>query len=211
MRLNHLIQKLNESGAPNHARTTDPKPSRPGGLRGKLVGAAESTNNPGKPLYDALKAHFKKNKPDVKGVGPIDRAIRSVVSYSGWKGTPPTQEEIEYYAEQVLDEWQWPLDAPELTSSDWTPVVKDLKPGQFSESDTDDEALDLIEKLGDVGHAILRRIEFRHLDLIEAHGLRKVVDAIQNVESHVGEVDEIGGSDVSIWVNWVRRDLERRA
>jgi hypothetical protein len=55
--------------------------------------------------------------------------------------------------------------------------------------------------------AIIRRILVAHTDLIVEHGLDKVVDAIEQVAYDVGDVDEIGSSDVSGWVRQVEQIL----
>jgi hypothetical protein len=55
--------------------------------------------------------------------------------------------------------------------------------------------------------AIMRRMLVAHTDLIVEFGLDKVVDAIEEVAYDVGDIDEIGSSDVSGWVNQVRQIL----
>jgi hypothetical protein len=55
--------------------------------------------------------------------------------------------------------------------------------------------------------AIMRRMLIAHTDLIVEFGLDKVVDAIEEVAYNVGDVDEIGSSDVSGWVRQVRQIL----
>jgi hypothetical protein len=55
--------------------------------------------------------------------------------------------------------------------------------------------------------AIIRRMLVAHTDLIVQFGLDKVVQAIEEVAYNVGEVDEIGSSDVSAYVNQVKQIL----
>jgi hypothetical protein len=55
--------------------------------------------------------------------------------------------------------------------------------------------------------AIMRRMLVAHTDLIVEFGLDKVVAAIEEVAYDVGDVDEIGSSDVSGWVRQVERVL----
>ena len=55
--------------------------------------------------------------------------------------------------------------------------------------------------------AIMRRMLVAHTDLIVEFGLDKVVDAIEEVAYDVGDVDEIGSSDVSGWVRQVEQIL----
>jgi hypothetical protein len=56
--------------------------------------------------------------------------------------------------------------------------------------------------------AITRRIITQNKDLLIQHGPELVMQAIESVADWVGEVDEIGSSDVSAWVNDVKRQLE---
>jgi hypothetical protein len=55
--------------------------------------------------------------------------------------------------------------------------------------------------------AIMRRMLVAHTDLIVEFGLDKIVDAIEEVAYNVGDVDEIGTSDVSGWVRQVKQIL----
>jgi hypothetical protein len=55
--------------------------------------------------------------------------------------------------------------------------------------------------------AIMRRMLIAHTDLIVEFGLDRVVDAIEEVAYDVGDVDEIGTSDVSGWVRQVEQIL----
>lgn len=60
-----------------------------------------------------------------------------------------------------------------------------------------------------VWSAIRNRIEFKHHDLIEEYGIEAVMAAIDDVADTVGDVDEIGSSDVSGWVRRVIDTLGR--
>jgi hypothetical protein len=66
------------------------------------------------------------------------------------------------------------------------------------ESSTSNEAVEI---------AIIKRILVAHTDLIMQFGLDKVTQAIEEVAYNVGDVDEIGTSDVSAYVNQVRQIL----
>jgi hypothetical protein len=55
--------------------------------------------------------------------------------------------------------------------------------------------------------AIIRRILVAHVDLIMEFGLDKVTQAIEEIAYNVGDVDEIGTSDVSAYVNQVKQIL----
>lgn len=57
-------------------------------------------------------------------------------------------------------------------------------------------------------NAITRRILSQHLDLVKKHGPEKLAQAIDSVGDFVGDVDEIGTSDVSGWVKQVERELD---
>ena len=58
-----------------------------------------------------------------------------------------------------------------------------------------------------VEQAILRRIMVAHTDLLKQYGPDKVMQAAEEVAYNVGDVDEIGTSDVSAYVNQVRQIL----
>jgi len=60
-----------------------------------------------------------------------------------------------------------------------------------------------------VFNAIIHRISIRHLDLITQYGIETVMTAAEDMASFVGEVEEIGTSDVSYWVNNTIKLLEQ--
>ncbi len=60
---------------------------------------------------------------------------------------------------------------------------------------------------GPVVNAITRRILLQRVDLLSKYGPDKVAQAIDSVADFVGDVDEIGSSDVSGWIKQVEREL----
>ncbi len=56
--------------------------------------------------------------------------------------------------------------------------------------------------------AITRRIMHQRIDLLEKYGPQKVMAAIDDKASDLSDLDEIGTSDVSIWVDQVAKNLE---
>ena len=58
-----------------------------------------------------------------------------------------------------------------------------------------------------VAQAIIRRILLQRTDLLAKHGPEKVGAAVDEVADFVGDVDEIGSSDVSGWVRRVEQML----
>ena len=56
--------------------------------------------------------------------------------------------------------------------------------------------------------AILHRILMQHSSLLGRHGPQAVMDAVKDVAEWVGDVEEIGSSDVSGWVRDVIRTLD---
>jgi len=58
-----------------------------------------------------------------------------------------------------------------------------------------------------VAGAITRRILSQHLDLLKKYGPVAVTQAIDDVADFVGDVDEIGSSDVSGWIRQVEQSL----
>jgi hypothetical protein len=69
---------------------------------------------------------------------------------------------------------------------------------QHLKEDNDSEAVEI---------AIIKRILIAHTDLIMEFGLDKVTQAIEEVAYNVGDVDEIGTSDVSAYVQQVKQIL----
>ena len=68
------------------------------------------------------------------------------------------------------------------------------------------------EELGDpsaVESAIVRRIMSQHREVLSQHGPQAVMDAAREVADYVGDVDEIGSSDVSAWTKQAIRNLDR--
>jgi hypothetical protein len=59
----------------------------------------------------------------------------------------------------------------------------------------------------DAEHAILNRIMVAHTDLLKQFGPQKVMQAVEEVAYNVGDLDEIGSSDVSGWVRQVEQML----
>jgi hypothetical protein len=73
-----------------------------------------------------------------------------------------------------------------------------LKKAVKEEYNTGSEAVEI---------AIIKRILVAHTDLIMKFGLDKVTQAIEEVAYNVGDVDEIGTSDVSAYVHQVKQIL----
>ena len=59
----------------------------------------------------------------------------------------------------------------------------------------------------DAERAILNRIMVAHTDLLKQYGPQKVMQAAEEVAYNVGDVDEIGSSDVSAYVHEVGQIL----
>jgi len=84
------------------------------------------------------------------------------------------------------------------------------------------DALDILKKKGlaegiidnpgqpdsPVAQAIIRRILLQRTDLLTKYGPEKVSSAVDEVADFVGDVDEIGSSDVSGWVRHVEQMLD---
>lgn len=58
-----------------------------------------------------------------------------------------------------------------------------------------------------VERAILHRIMVGHKDLLLQYGPQRVMQAVEEVAYNVGDIDEIGTSDVSAWVHQVKQIL----
>lgn len=78
---------------------------------------------------------------------------------------------------------------------------------QYDEADVNYTVNETGDSSAAVAQAITRRILNQRSDLLNKYGPSKVVDAIDDVASFVGDVEEIGSSDISIWVKQVERAL----
>ena len=61
-----------------------------------------------------------------------------------------------------------------------------------------------------VASAVLSRLIRQHADVVGKYGPEKVMDAVDELADVVGDVEEIGSSDVSIWTREVIEELEAR-
>lgn len=71
----------------------------------------------------------------------------------------------------------------------------------------DEETLEEDSDSSPVESEIIRRIVNVHTELLGKHGPEKVLDAVKEVADYVGDVDEIGSSDISGWIRHVEEIL----
>ena len=90
--------------------------------------------------------------------------------------------------------------------------LSDVEYNQYADDQDADEYSDdeIDEDTGPspVAGAITRRILQQRLDLLKQYGPELVGAAVDNVADYVGDVEEIGSSDVSAWVAQVERMLK---
>jgi hypothetical protein len=87
----------------------------------------------------------------------------------------------------------------EFKNGEWVPVTKQAN-APVKETFTDEAS--------PVESAIINRIMRAHPDLLAKFGPEAIMNAARDQAEWVGDVDEIGSSDVSSYVNNVIRDLE---
>jgi hypothetical protein len=80
--------------------------------------------------------------------------------------------------------------------------------GLLAESVHPVEAVLLESEDSPVASAITRRIMLQRTDLLQKYGPKSILSAIDDVADWIGDVDEIGSSDISGWVKQVERMLE---
>lgn len=61
-----------------------------------------------------------------------------------------------------------------------------------------------------VKSALCQRIRVSRLDLITTYGIERVMDAVNEKAEWMGELEEIGSSDVSCWLMDIEATLERQ-
>lgn len=100
-----------------------------------------------------------------------------------------------------------------LEADETTLEFLDLNDISLEESDvaiTESKSFQLTESrdypFTPAGNSVLRRISTSHPELFK-YGPEKLVNAIHSVTDHLTDLEEIGTSDVSIWVNDVHREL----
>ena len=71
---------------------------------------------------------------------------------------------------------------------------------------------EILESHGDspVARAIANRIIRQYPEMITDYGIEYLMQAIDDEAERVGDVDEIGSSDVSAWIQNIKRDLDGR-
>jgi len=121
-----------------------------------------------------------KNNPDIAQV-------------IGQLKTPQDQEELGEYVAGVGGQ-------REFKNGQWVHVPKQANAPVRETFDTDE--------VSPVESAIINRITMAHTDLLAKFGPEAVMNAARDQADFVGDVDEIGSSDVSGWVKNVIRDLE---
>jgi len=61
-----------------------------------------------------------------------------------------------------------------------------------------------------VRQCLIMRFRNRHLDLVPKYGIVNIMDAIDSEAYFVGDVEEIGSSDINCWMNSVIESLKRQ-
>lgn len=59
-------------------------------------------------------------------------------------------------------------------------------------------------------NAVIRRITMQHADLLQRYGVEAVLTAVEDIVDDIGDMEEIGSSDVSAYVKMVKDQLEDR-
>jgi hypothetical protein len=269
VRLNKIIEGLGPR-KPNHALASDPPPKKPGGLRGKFVGAAESTeaardnftaddinaiarmplekakaraielvtNDGPRAMKPEKQAWFRRVIGQARTTSQVAKIMYDLLlsgeghgvvgtasgmgpsSYrrnfgEGWQTLPPMPDR--YQARDGLE-------GPFMTVSGKV-LYYDPKAGKYYDPDTDiylsydeyqqyntgafRETLSYSNEvvLGPVGQAIEHRIHYRYPDVFDTYSEEEVRSAILDQEDFVGDVEEIGSSDISIWAKAVLDQL----
>jgi hypothetical protein len=95
---------------------------------------------------------------------------------------------------------------PTQTTTTTAPVASN---GRVAGNPTQPMSVALAEEQDSSGveRAILNRIMVSHIDLLKQFGPDKVMQAAEEVAYNVGDVDEIGTSDVSAYVAQVKQIL----
>ncbi len=154
----------------------------------------------------------KRLKQDVaEGAGNVGNAIKSLYQKIYNAG----DDEVEFFYNdspifaQYWDEYEGDLDSiiAEVDPKELQ-IMHDELESYVQQANLDEGYLDNPgEEPSPVVSAITRRILMQRTDLLAKHGPERVGQAIDDVAEWVGDVDEIGSSDVSAWVKQVEQAL----
>jgi hypothetical protein len=130
--------------------------------------------------------------PDIRGLGPDAQALilklrRDVED----KRIPPTPQAVLAAANELAYGMEF---APLLLVQQVLGKGKGIAEGSSEPSP--------------VARATLHRIMMRHPGMLAQHGPERVMKAVDDVADLVGDMDDIGSSDVSGWVNMVQEILD---
>jgi hypothetical protein len=109
-----------------------------------------------------------------------------------------SEDEARSHAMKLADKKRIPLSQMKLTKSWMDAPEQGVAEGQLDNPGESDSP---------VASAIVRRILLQRTDLLSKYGPEKVGQAVDEVADFVGDVDEIGSSDVSGWVKHVEQML----
>jgi len=130
--------------------------------------------------------------PDIRGLGPDAQALilklrRDVED----KRLQPTPQAVLAAARELAGDLEF---APLLLVQQVLGNAKGIAEGD--------------SKPNPVARATLHRIMMSHPGMLAQHGPERVMQAVDDVADLVGDVDEIGTSDISGWVNMVQEILD---
>jgi len=183
-------------------------------LSQKLEPATPEATAEAGPSHDEL----VENSHDESGVGVIDGEIRSPErqNVSAVRDAIEAQAEMEIgkTIEEKEDEMaargdgpygdkevNAPAAATEVTAKPGTQIIINIGSKKAAYVTADE--------LTSAGQATLGRIQRTQPDLIAQYGEDAMLEAIYETTSHLGDLEEIGSSDVSIWVKQVTEALAR--
>jgi len=193
----------------------------------KKAGTSRSKNNPKAPSAQDWKNAAKTAKKEGIGESVIPWDGKAVVVYDATGANLLDTLDINVAAQkyglnsndirnQLKIQQYTKLKGPKgefMVSHPMAPTALDAEPGFATESDNDHDLFSnrrrsqQDEPSSPVASSIIRRIMLQRPDLL-SHGPEAVGNAVDEVADWVGDVDEIGSSDVSGWVRQVERILQ---
>ena len=193
----------------------------------KKAGTSRSKNNPKAPSAQDWKNAAKTAKKESIGESVIPWDGKAVVVYDATGANLLDTLDINVAAQkyglnsndirnQLKIQQYTKLKGPKgefMVSHPMAPTALDAEPGFATESDNDHDLFSnrrrrpQDEPTSPVASSIIRRIMLQRPDLL-IHGPEAVGNAVDEVAEWVGDVEEIGSSDVSGWVRQVERILQ---
>jgi hypothetical protein len=157
-------------------------------------------------LDNAYEVHGNRHGYYVWRKSPISQVLNigitdpQLTGLTGW----PVNQGILNYVERSMQ----PVSFNSLSSGIKKLILNQLPLQSTNKQKTEQGMTEGSGEPSPVARATLHRIMMRHPGMLAQHGPERVMKAVDDVADLVGDMDDIGSSDVSGWVNMVQEILD---